>query len=93
MGKPSIVIDRSIANSSAVNRKYFEFNKKLIEIERYYGRSYLIYLIIGIQIGANFIGDSCKLCFKTIIAWNHFPKKNTHTAKKSLFVDVLKKLP
>ena len=32
-----------------------------------YGSSYLIYLIIGTQIGANFTGESCKLCLKTII--------------------------
>ena len=32
-----------------------------------YGRSYLIYLIIGTQIGANFTTGSWKLCFKTLI--------------------------
>ena len=60
LGKPSIAIDWSIANSSAVDRKYFSFKK-------IYGRSYLIYLIIGTQIGASFAGERCKLCFKIII--------------------------
>ena len=46
-----------------------------------YGRSYLIYLIIGTQIGANFTGESCKLCFKTIIDKNFF-KKNTPTPEQ-----------
>ena len=32
-----------------------------------YGRSYLIDLIIGTQIGANFTAESCKWCFKTLI--------------------------
>ena len=41
-----------------------------------YGRSYLIYLIIGTQIGANFTGESCKLCFKTIIG-KIFSKKTS----------------
>ena len=35
-----------------------------------YGRSYLICLIIGTQIGANFPGERCKMYFKTIK--NHY---------------------
>ena len=45
-----------------------------------YGGSYLIYLIIGTQIGENFTGECCKLCFKTIIG-KIFSKKNTPTSK------------
>ena len=59
-----------------------------------YGRSYLIYLI-GKQIGANFTGESCKLCFKTIIG-KIFSKKhpNPKTVRKSffLFADVFEKI-
>ena len=68
LGKPSIA-------------KYFSF-KKIYQNSRVlsiYGRSYLIYPIIGTQIGANFTGESCKLRFKTI-------KKhpNPKTVKKSI---------
>ena len=54
-------------------------SKKLIKIEgclSIYGRSYLIYLIIGTQIGENFTVERSKLCFKIIIGKfffkNHF---------------------
>ena len=68
-----------------------------------YGRSYLIYLIIGTQIGANFTWKSCKLCFKTIIGKSFSKKKhpNPKTVKKSfqtncfvifLFADVFEKI-
>ena len=33
------------------------------------------YLIVGTQIGANFTGESYKLCFKTIIGKNFLKKK------------------
>ena len=46
-----------------------------------YGRSYLIYLIIGTQIGTNFTGESCKLCFKTIIG-KILSKKNSTALKQ-----------
>ena len=36
-------------------------NQRVLSI---YGRTYLIYLIINTQIGANFTGERCKLCFK-----------------------------
>ena len=48
-----------------------------------YGRSYLICLIIGIQIGANFPGERCKMYFKTI--------KN-HYKVIFLFADVFEKI-
>ena len=60
-----------------------------------YGRSYLIYLIIGTQIGADFTGESCKLCFKTIIG-KIFSKKTSlpQNSKKIifLFADVFEKI-
>ena len=45
----------------------------------------LIYFIIGTQIGANFTGERCKLCFKTIIGKIFSKKKqpNPKTVKKS----------
>ena len=42
-----------------------------------YGRGYLM----GTQIGANFTGESCKLCFNTIIGQIFFKKKH-QTPKK-----------
>ena len=48
-----------------------------------YGRSYLIYLIIGTQIGANFTGERSKLCFKTIIGKIFQKHPNPKTVKKS----------
>ena len=61
-----------------------------------YGRSYLIYLIIITQIGANFTGESCKLCFKTIIGKIFFKKKTfqPQNSKKIifLFADVFEKI-
>ena len=47
-----------------------------------YGRSYFIYLIIGKQIGANFTGESCKLCFKIIIG-KIFSKKRSPQPQNS----------
>ena len=38
--------------------------------------------IIGTQIGANFTGGSCKLCFNTIIG-KIFSKKNTQPQKSN----------
>ena len=59
--RPGRTVDR--------DRKYFGFkkinqNRRVLSI---YGRSYLIYLIIGTQIGTNFTVERCKLCFKTVI--------------------------
>ena len=64
-----------------------------------YGRSYLMYLIIGTQIGANFTGESCKFCFKTIIG-KIFSKKTpqplkqikNHFKRIVLFADVFEKI-
>ena len=68
LGKPTLAIDRSIAN--------IFHSKKFFKI---YGRSYLINLIIGTQIGAKFTRESCKFCFKTI--------------NGKIFPDVFEKLP
>ena len=70
----SPTVRQSIAN-------IFNF-KKIIEVEGCFIFMVGVNFIIGTQIGANFTGGSCKLCFNTIIG-KIFSKKNTQPQKSN----------